>query len=167
MIESVRGDLLRAPAMALVNAVNTVGVMGKGLALQFKNAHPDNFKAYLKACKQDQIRVGQMLIFDRGLLAVPRYIINFPTKKHWRHPSKLEYISAGLDDLTFQVRSLGIQSIAIPALGTGLGGLEWAEVRPLILEAFVLLPDVQVWLFEPPGELDTALEKSNITIEQA
>jgi O-acetyl-ADP-ribose deacetylase (regulator of RNase III) len=167
MIESVQGDLLRSKLMALVNPVNTVGVMGKGLALEFKNAYPENFKAYVKACKQDQVSVGKMFIFDCGLQSLPRYIINFPTKKHWRHPSKPEYISAGLQDLIVQIRILEIYSIAIPMLGAGLGGLDWAEVRSLILEAFVLLPDVHVLLFEPQSELDTMLEKTQLTVKQS
>ena len=153
-MKGVEGDLLGSNMMALVNPVNTVGVMGKGLALQFKNAYPNNFKAYLKACKQDQVRVGKMFIFDCGLQHSPRYIINFPTKQHWRHPSKLEYIGTGLEDLILQIQTLEIQSIAIPALGVGLGGLDWRVVKPLIIKAFVALPDVQVLLFEPQ-------EKSN------
>jgi O-acetyl-ADP-ribose deacetylase (regulator of RNase III) len=171
MIESVQGDLLRSRAMALVNTVNTAGVMGKGVALQFKHAYPDNYKAYVAACKQNQVRIGQMFIFDRGLLDSPRYIINFPTKKHWRHPSKLEYITAGLEDLAQQVKALGIQSIAVPPLGAGNGGLEWSMVLPLILKAFSMLPDVQVLLFEPQPlavhELIAPLEKPKLTVGRA
>jgi O-acetyl-ADP-ribose deacetylase (regulator of RNase III) len=164
MIESVQGDLLHSNVMALVNPINTVGVMGKGLALQFKQAYPENFKAYVKACKQDQVSVGKMLIFDCGLQSLPRYIINFPTKQHWRHPSKLEYIGAGLEDLMLQIRTLEIQSIAIPALGVGLGGLPWAVVKPLILEAFASLPEVQVLLFEPQ-EKNAVLDLSSSLAE--
>ncbi len=161
VIESVQGDLLRSSVTALVNPVNTVGVMGKGLALQFKALYPSNFTAYVKSCKQDQVRVGTMFVFDCGSTEFPRYIVNFPTKKHWRHPSKLEYISAGLTDLIHQIQVLEIQSIAIPMLGAGLGGLDWNLVRPLIVEAFAALPKVQVLLFEP----ETKLKKFGSAVE--
>jgi O-acetyl-ADP-ribose deacetylase (regulator of RNase III) len=164
MIESVQGDLLGSNAIALVNPVNTVGVMGKGLALQFKEIYPNNFKAYLKACKQDQVLVGKMFVFDCGSLELPRYIINFPTKQHWRHPSKPEYIRAGLEDLMVQIQRLNLHSIAIPALGVGLGGLEWTVVKPLILEAFVSLPEVRVLLFEPQQEIAVPRENPEITL---
>lgn len=149
MIESIQGNLLQAKVVALVNTVNTKGVMGKGIALQFKHAFPNNYKAYVEACKEGQVQIGQMFIFDLGLLSMSRYIVNFPTKKHWRNPSKLEYIKSGLADLLEQIKTLGIESIAIPPLGAGNGGLPWAEVRPLIVEAFAALPEVQVLLYEP------------------
>jgi O-acetyl-ADP-ribose deacetylase (regulator of RNase III) len=149
MIESAYGDLLQADVVALVNAVNTAGVMGKGIALQFKHAYPENYKVYVEACKLQAAQIGQMLIVDLGLHKTPRYIINFPTKQHWRNPSKLEYIHLGLLDLVRQVKVLGISSIAIPALGAGNGGLDWAEVHPLVVQAFSGLPDVRVLLFEP------------------
>jgi O-acetyl-ADP-ribose deacetylase (regulator of RNase III) len=164
MIESVQGDLLRSNVAALVNPVNTVGVMGKGLALAFKDAYPNNFKAYVKACKQNQVSVGKMFVFDCGFTELPRYIINFPTKKHWRHLSKLEYIGAGLEDLIEQIRILKIHGVAIPALGVGLGGLDWIVVKPLILEAFAALPEVQVLLFEPQ-ENNAMLKKSSSSVE--
>lgn len=149
MIEVVRGDLLVARAEALVNAVNCVGVMGKGLALQFKQAFPANFKAYEAACKAGAMMAGRMLIHDQGEQARPRYIVNFPTKRHWKNPSRIEDIAAGLKALVVDVQRLGIRSIAIPPLGCGLGGLDWAEVRPMIEEAFAPLGDVRVLLFEP------------------
>jgi O-acetyl-ADP-ribose deacetylase (regulator of RNase III) len=146
-IERGKGNLLAADVDALVNTVNSEGVMGKGLALQFKKAFPDNFAAYERACKAGEVAPGRMHVVQR--LASPRFIINFPTKKHWRHPSKLEYIRDGLRDLVAQVRALGIASIAIPPLGCGNGGLAWSDVRPLIVQAFEALPEVRVVVFEP------------------
>lgn len=149
MIRLTRGNLLDAKAEALVNTVNTVGVMGKGIALQFKEAFPDNFAAYAAACERGEVAIGRMFVFERRALLGPRWIINFPTKKHWIHPSRLDYVRAGLDDLVRVVREQGIRSIAIPPLGAGHGGLDWAEVRPLIEEAMAALPEVDVTIFEP------------------
>jgi O-acetyl-ADP-ribose deacetylase (regulator of RNase III) len=146
-IERGEGDLLAAEVDALVNAVNTAGIMGKGLALQFKQAFPENFQAYEAACKQGQVVIGRMHITQRP--TPPRFIINFPTKQHWRKPSKLDFIRAGLVDLVAQIHALEIQSIAVPALGCGLGGLTWADVKPLIHAALGDLQDVRVVLFEP------------------
>jgi O-acetyl-ADP-ribose deacetylase (regulator of RNase III) len=146
-IELGHGNLLAADVDALVNTVNTEGVMGKGLALQFKKAFPENFVSYERACKAGEVVTGRMHVVKR--LASPRFIINFPTKKHWRHPSKLEYLRDGLRDLVAQVRALGIKSIAVPPLGCGNGGLDWGDVKPLILAAFAELPDVRAVLFEP------------------
>ncbi len=148
-IERGQGNLLEADVDALVNTVNAEGVMGKGIALQFKKAFPDNFRAYERACKAGEVAPGHMHVVRR--LASPRFIINFPTKKQWRHPSKLEYVRDGLVDLVAQVRKLGIRSIAVPPLGCGNGGLEWSEVRPLIVAAFEDVSDVRVVLFEPAG----------------
>jgi O-acetyl-ADP-ribose deacetylase (regulator of RNase III) len=146
-IERGRGNLLAAEADALVNAVNTQGVMGKGIALQFKKAFPDNFAAYERACKAGEVVTGRVHVVSRP--APPRFIINFPTKQHWRHPSRLAYVRDGLQDLTARVRELGIRSIAIPPLGCGNGGLDWADVRPLVVGAFAPLAEVRVVLFEP------------------
>jgi O-acetyl-ADP-ribose deacetylase (regulator of RNase III) len=149
IIERGQGNLLAADVDALVNTVNTEGVMGKGLALQFKKAFPEAFASYDQACRAGEVKVGRMHVVRR--LASPRFIINFPTKKHWRNPSKLEYIEMGLRDLVAHVRELGIHSIAVPPLGCGNGGLEWAAVRPRIESAFAAVPDVRVVLFEPAG----------------
>ena len=151
MIELTKGNLLEADAEALVNTVNCVGVMGKGIALQFKWAKPDNFTFYEKACKAGQMRVGHVLIFETGSLLNPKYIINFPTKRHWKGNSKMEDIDAGLVDLIEQVQRLNIRSIAIPPLGAGLGGLNWLDVKTRIEAAFAGLPDVRVLLYEPQG----------------
>ncbi len=151
MIELVRGNLLNADVEALVNTVNTQGYMGKGIALQFKKAFPENFKAYARACRRGEVQPGKMFVFDRGMMASPRYIINFPTKRHWREKSRLEDIEAGLKSLVEEVKQRKIKSIAIPPLGCGLGGLEWSVVRPMIETAFQTLPEVKVLLFEPVG----------------
>ncbi|MBX3635364.1 MAG: macro domain-containing protein [Rubrivivax sp.] len=151
MIEMTRGNLLTADAEALVNTVNCMGFMGKGIALQFKQAFPDNFKQYAAACAAKEVVPGRMLIHDNGGLVSPRWIINFPTKRHWRGNSRLEDIASGLQALVADVRRLGIRSIAVPPLGCGLGGLDWAVVRPMIEDAFSALPDVKVLLFEPAG----------------
>ena len=139
---------------AIVNTVNCVGVMGKGIALQFRNKWPENNRAYETACKAKEVRLGRMFVFDSGGLVKPNYIINFPTKNHWRGKSSLQSIRDGLRDLISQVKRLRIRSIAVPPLGCGNGGLEWNEVRPLIEGAFAELPDVEVRLFEPAGAPD-------------
>jgi O-acetyl-ADP-ribose deacetylase (regulator of RNase III) len=141
-------------AEALVNTVNCARFMGKGIALQFKQAFPANFKAYAAACESEEVVPGRMFIFDNGRLLHPRFIINFPTKRHWRGKSRLEDIRSGLEALIADVRRLEIHSIAVPPLGCGLGGLDWGEVRPLIETAFSELPGVRVLLFEPVGTPD-------------
>jgi O-acetyl-ADP-ribose deacetylase (regulator of RNase III) len=149
MIIEATGNLLDAQAEALVNAVNTVGVMGKGIALQFKKAFPENFAAYEMACKAGEVTSGKMFIFETGSTVGPRYIINFPTKRHWRDGSRIEDIETGLVALVADVRRLGIRSLALPALGCGNGGLSWKDVRPLIEKVFADLPDTGVLLFAP------------------
>ena len=144
------GNLLHADVDALVNTVNTVGVMGKGIALQFKNAFPANFRAYDQACKRKDVALGTMFVFDNGQLTKPRWIVNFPTKGHWRSRSRLQDVEAGLDDLRSVIADLGISSIAIPPLGCGNGGLDWADVRSLITDRLQGL-EVDVHLFAPSG----------------
>ncbi len=152
----MQGDLLKQHDVdAIVNTVNCVGVMGKGIALQFKNKWPENYEAYRAACKAGAVRTGRMFVFDAGAYAQPHYIINFPTKEHWKGKSRIEYIVDGLADLVAQVRERGIRSIAVPPLGCGNGGLDWLQVRPVIERAFAGLPDVEVRLF-PPGETPSA-----------
>lgn len=143
------GDLLEEHTDAIVNTVNCVGIMGKGIALQFKRKWPANFRAYEAACRTGRMRLGHMFVFDAGGLLKPRYIINFPTKNHWRGKSNLADIEVGLLDLINQVRALDIRSIAIPPLGCGNGGLDWNEVRPLIERAFAKLPNIEVHLYAP------------------
>jgi O-acetyl-ADP-ribose deacetylase (regulator of RNase III) len=151
MIELTRGNLLEAEAEALVNTVNCVGYMGKGIALQFKQAFPANFRAYEAACKRRELVPGRMLIHENSHFLNPRFIINFPTKRDYRGKSKIEDIALGLKALIEDVRRLGIRSIAVPPLGCGLGGLSWEQVRPMIESAFNALPDVQVMVYEPAG----------------
>jgi O-acetyl-ADP-ribose deacetylase (regulator of RNase III) len=151
MIEFTTGDILKSEADALVNTVNCVGVMGRGIALQFKNAYPENFKAYQAACQREAVQPGRMFVFETGQLTPPRFIINFPTKRHWRGKSRIEDIDAGLVDLVKVIRDRGIHSIAIPPLGSGLGGLDWSEVRPRIERALQASEDVRVIVFEPNG----------------
>jgi len=154
MIEHAQGNLLLADAEALVNTVNCVGYMGKGIALQFKQAFPDNFKAYEKACRAHEVKPGRMFIYETGSMMNPRYIINFPTKRHWRGKSRIEDIESGLGALIQEVKRLGIRSIAVPPLGSGLGGLDWNVVRPMIERAFAELPEVKVLLYSPQGAPD-------------
>lgn len=149
MIQLVRGDILRQEADALVNTVNCVGVMGRGIALQFRRAFEDNYAAYRKAAKIHGIRPGQMFVFERTGHEQPRWIVNFPTKRHWKANSRIEDIESGLEDLIRVIRERGIRSIAIPPLGCGLGGLDWAVVRPLVESALASIPEVEVYLFEP------------------
>jgi O-acetyl-ADP-ribose deacetylase (regulator of RNase III) len=149
MITFKKGDILREDVEAIVNTVNCVGVMGRGIALQFKKAYPANFKAYAAACRREDVQPGRMFLFETGQLANPKYIVNFPTKRHWRGKSRLEDIESGLVDLAKQVRARKIRSIAIPPLGSGLGGMVWADVRPLIEAAMRELDEVRVVIFEP------------------
>ncbi len=172
MIEFKTGNLLQADVEALVNTVNTVGVMGKGIALQFKQAYPENFSAYQKAAQRGEITPGKMFVYEIGHLTRPRYIINFPTKRHWREKSRLEDITAGLQDLVNVIRQKGICSIAIPPLGCGLGGLNWAEVRPLILAAMEGVPQVQAWVYEPAGapmaeQMQVSTNRPRLTVGRA
>ncbi|MFA6232160.1 MAG: macro domain-containing protein [Rhodanobacter sp.] len=167
------GDLLKADRLdALVNTVNCVGVMGKGIALQFKLKWPQNFREYQAACQRGDVKIGKMHVCNLGALATPRYIINFPTKQHWRGKSSLEYVRAGLVDLIEQIKDLEISSIAIPPLGAGNGGLEWSAVRDLICETFTSLPEVTVHLYEPsgapsPSSIEVRTEKPRMTAVRA
>lgn len=151
MLSEETGNLLDADAEAIVNTVNTVGVMGKGIALQFKQAYPDNFHAYEAACRRGEVRLGKMFTYETGLLGNPAIIINFPTKGHWRTKSRLQDIKDGLADLHRVIAERNIRSIAIPPLGCGNGGLDWNDVRPLISDALADLSDVQVMIYPPKG----------------
>jgi O-acetyl-ADP-ribose deacetylase (regulator of RNase III) len=149
MIEFRTGDIFRADAEALVNAVNCVGIMGRGIALQFKNDFPENFKAYEAASKREEVQPGKMFVFETGTFTNPKFIINFPTKRHWRGKSRMEDIDSGLKALVDEIRKRGIRSIAIPALGSGLGGLNWDDVRPRIEAALRGIENLHVIIFEP------------------
>ena len=142
MITFSKGDLLRSEVDAIVNTVNCVGVMGKGIALQFKQAFPRNYEAYRRACDAGQVQLGKMFVFDTGSMISPRWIINFPTKDHWKSKSRLQDIATGLQDLKDVIRRLGIRSIAMPPLGCGNGGLDWRDVEPIIRTAFEDMPEL-------------------------
>ncbi|MGW5213276.1 type II toxin-antitoxin system antitoxin DNA ADP-ribosyl glycohydrolase DarG [Streptomyces sp. NPDC004051] len=149
MITRGTGNLLLADVDALVNAVNTVGVMGKGIALQFKRAYPENFKDYKASCDRGEVTVGRMHVHEVGRAAGPRCVINFPTKRHWREPSRIEDIASGLVALRDEIIERGIRSIAVPPLGCGNGGLSWHEVEPMIRQALGTIPGVEVRVWEP------------------
>lgn len=149
MIRYAEGNLLDAPSEALVNTVNEVGVMGKGIALQFREAFPESSQEYESAAKARAIHVGRVFVTRGHSLIGPHWIIHFPTKKHWRQPSRLEWIREGLKDLVRVIEREGIRSLALPPLGCGNGGLEWAQVRREIEAALSSIPDVEVTVFAP------------------
>ena len=149
MIEYKTGDIFVEDVEALVSSVNCVGVMGRGIALQFKNTFHENFKAYSEACKHDEVRPGRMFVFETDRLTNPRYIINFPTKRHWRGKSRIEDIDSGLEALATEIRERNIRSVDIPTLGTNLGGLNWTDVRPRIEAALQHIDDLEVIVFAP------------------
>lgn len=156
MLQFIKGNLLTADVEALVNTVNCVGYMGKGVALQFKKAFPENFKEYQKACRKGQIQPGVVFAFHTGFLNNPKYIFNFPTKRDWREKSRLDDIKIGLQALVKLIKKFEITSMAIPPLGCGLGGLNWADVKPLIVEAFTGL-EIHVLIFEPGETPNSAI----------
>ncbi len=163
MIRIAHGNLLKAHADALVNTVNTAGVMGRGIALQFKQAYPEVFRAYEKACKAGEVTIGKIFVCDVGGLAGgPRWILNFPTKTHWKTRSRLPDIEEGLKDLVRTARRLGLKSIAVPPLGCGNGGLKWKDVGPRIEAALGELKDVDVLIY-PPGDAPVAAAMPNRT----
>lgn len=171
MIEFGEGNLLRADVDALVNTVNTMGVMGKGVALQFKQAFPANFTAYKRACDDGDVRIGRMFVWDSHRAGPRRYIVNFPTKGHWRSRSRIEDIDAGLHDLARRITELGIESIAIPALGCGNGGLAWEDVLPRITLVLDPLP-VRAIVYPPAGappaaEMPIATRRPPMTVARA
>lgn len=162
MIEYKKGDILGEDVEALVNTVNCVGIMGRGIALQFKNAFPENFKSYAAACSRNEVRPGRMFVVETSKLTNPRYIINFPTKRHWRGKSRIEDIEDGLVALAREIRLRSIRSIAIPPLGSGLGGLSWSEVRPRIEASLREFGDLKIVIFEPSDlSADTRTNRSS------
>lgn len=160
MMRFVQGNLLEAPVDALVNTVNTVGVMGKGIALMFKEAFPTNFRAYEDACKHHMVKIGRMFVTETRTLSGPRWIINFPTKKHWRQPSKLEWVAEGLEDLKRVIEQKPIRSIALPPLGTGNGGLDWRDVRKKIEHGLAGLENVDVIVYEPTRKYQNVAKRT-------
>lgn len=162
MISYAKGNLLDADVEAVVNTVNTVGVMGKGIALLFKDAFPRNFKEYAAACKRGEVEVGRMFVTATGELIGPKWVINFPTKKHWRQRTKIEWITEGLGNLRKVLEEESIGSIAIPPLGCGNGGLDWRDVRPVIEDALGSLSGVEVIVYEPTSEYQNVAKRSGV-----
>ena len=162
MIQFLQGNLLDAPVEAVVNTVNTVGVMGKGIALMFKESFPGNFRAYEAACKRKEVQIGQMFVTENPAFQEPRWIINFPTKQHWRQPSKLEWVIEGLKDLRRVVEENRIRSIALPPLGCGNGGLDWNDVRLEIERALGQLPGVDILVFEPTPKYQNVAKRTGV-----
>ncbi|WP_375049762.1 macro domain-containing protein [Bradyrhizobium sp. 8-10B] len=162
MIRFTQGNLLDSDAQALVNTVNTVGVMGKGVALMFKEAFPENFTAYEAACRSDGVQIGKMFVTERREMFGPKWIINFPTKAHWRFPSRMEWIVQGLEDLKRLIQEKGIKSVALPPLGAGNGGLDWKDVRPEIEAALGELADVDVIVYEPTAKYQNVAKRTGV-----
>lgn len=162
MITYTQGNLLEADVEALVNTVNTVGVMGKGIALMFKERFPQNMAEYASACKAKQVNTGQMFITETGELMGPKWIVNFPTKQHWRAKSKIEWIQDGLIDLRHFLESNNVSSIAIPPLGAGNGGLPWAEVKAEIEKALGDVESTDIIVFEPTGKYQNVSKKTGV-----
>jgi O-acetyl-ADP-ribose deacetylase (regulator of RNase III) len=163
MIRFTTGNLLDAHTEAVVNTVNTVGVMGKGIALMFKEAFPANFREYEAACRVGGVQLGRMFVTERPpVLGPPRWIINFPTKQHWRGKSRLDWIESGLQDLRRVIAEKDIRSIAMPPLGCGNGGLDWKIVRPAIERALGDLPDVEVIVYEPTREYQNVAKRTGV-----
>jgi O-acetyl-ADP-ribose deacetylase (regulator of RNase III) len=162
MIRFTQGNLLEADAEALVNTVNTVGVMGRGVALMFKEAYPENFNAYEAACRSDEVQIGKMFVTERREMFGPKWIVNFPTKTHWRFPSRIEWIVQGLEDLKRVIKEAGIKSVALPPLGAGNGGLAWKDVRPKIEAALGELNDVDVIIYEPTAKYQNVAKRTGV-----
>ncbi|WP_431634933.1 type II toxin-antitoxin system antitoxin DNA ADP-ribosyl glycohydrolase DarG [Dyella sp. KULCS107] len=161
MIKFTQGNLLEARVEALVNTVNTVGVMGKGIALMFKERFADNFRSYVAACKAKEVRTGKMFVTEVRELDGPRWIVNFPTKQHWRGDSKIEWITEGLRDLRSFLIENKVKSIALPPLGSGNGGLDWTSVRPTIEEALAGL-DTEILVYEPTQKYQNIAKRRGI-----
>ena len=149
MVTYEQGNLLEADVEALVNTVNTVGVMGKGIALMFKERFPENFHAYAAACETGGVRLGEMFVTENHELGGPKWIVNFPTKDHWRSRTKLEWIEQGMRALIRVIEDKQIGSIAVPPLGCGNGGLNWREVRPVIETALAEVEGLDATVYEP------------------
>lgn len=149
MIRYTTGDLFAADTQAIVNPVNTAGVMGCGLALEFKKRFPSNFRYYFDACRKGEVRTGKMLVCTYDCAGHRKYIVNFPTKRHWKYPSKMAYIESGLEDLVSVISAYGIESIAVPPLGCGAGRLAWISVRPLIERCLNRCDGTRIVVYEP------------------
>lgn len=167
MIKYVTGNILESDAQALINTVNTVGVMGKGIALQFKKAYHNNYKAYTEACKKNEVAVGRLFVTkDSNLNSGEKYIINFPTKTDWRKPSEYSYVETGLDDLIKVIYEKDIQSVAIPPLGAGNGGLDWGKVKRIIEQKLHDL-NIAITVYEPTSDIKEKLKTERVKLTDA
>jgi len=167
MIHYITGNLLDSKAEALVNTVNTVGVMGKGIALQFKNMFPNNFKIYAKACENKELSIGKLLVTEEdSLLTGKKIIINFPTKTSWRMPSEYNFIKKGVYELVKVIKEKNIKSIAIPPLGAGNGGLDWSKVKPILQDNLVDI-DCDIYIYEPNSAIKEVLKKERVRLTPA
>lgn len=162
MIHYTQGNLLEADVEALVNTVNTVGVMGKGIALMFKERFPKNMDAYAQACKKGEVVTGKMFVTATNELVGPQWVVNFPTKQHWRSKSRMEWIEEGLQDLRRFINEKKIKSIAIPPLGSGHGGLDWQDVKPKIIDALRDIEGVDIWVYEPTEKYQNVAKKTGV-----
>ena len=162
MIEFTEGNLLEADVEAVVNTVNTVGIMGKGIALMFKDRFPANFEAYARACAAGEVRLGKMYVTENEELLGPRWIINFPTKTHWRVKTKIEWVEDGLKDLVRTIVQKDIRSIAIPPLGCGNGGLDWRDVGPLIASALEGIKGCNAIVYEPTSKYQNVAKRKGV-----
>jgi len=166
MIKYIKGNILESDAQALVNTVNTFGVMGKGIALQFKKTFPDNFKKYKKACENGEIDTGEMFVTEENTIYGKKIIINFPTKKDWKKPSEYRYIEEGLNSLLDVIKKYKIKSIAIPPLGCGNGGLNWERVKRMIEKKLDNL-DIDVYIYEPNELIKEKIKKERVKLTPA
>lgn len=163
------GDMFQESAEAIVNTVNCVGVMGKGVALEFKHRWPENFKAYKRLCDSQQLRPGKVYVHQVGDMLTDgrRFLVNFPTKDHWRAKSKMEFIDTGLDDFIAQILKLKIKSVVMPPLGCGNGGLDWSEVKALLTDKLTPIEGVDFIVFAPGGDAQTQSAGIKMTFERA
>ena len=167
MIKYIKGDILESQAQALVNTVNTDGVMGKGIALQFKKAFPNNYKAYVEACKKNEIKIGSLFVYrDSNMISGQKIIINFPTKTTWRKPSEYDYIEKGLNNLIEIIQKYEIKSIAIPPLGAGNGGLEWEKVKKILNDKLRHV-EIDIFIYEPTKKIKEYLKKERVKLTNA
>ena len=162
MISFTQGNLLEADVKAVVNTVNTVGIMGKGIALMFKDKFPANFAAYAQACDHEEVRIGKMLVTENKQLFGPKWIINFPTKTHWRVRTKIEWIEDGLEDLVRVLKEKNVHSVAVPPLGCGNGGLDWATIQPLIVDALGDIEGLEVIIYEPTSKYQNVSKRRGV-----
>ena len=162
MITFAQGNLLEADVEAAVNTVNTVGVMGRGIALMFKERFPQNFEAYAQACESKEMHIGKMFVSENREFFGPKWVVNFPTKTHWRVNTQLEWIEEGLQDLVRVIKEKNIRSIAIPPLGCGNGGLDWSDVRPLVVAALEKVEDLDAVVYEPTAKYQNIMKRTGV-----